>query len=116
MTMTQAVVSYAIVFVVLLFGLGLSLWQHGISWPKFPRLALAKRGAMFDGWRKTFDNEKQNFVNGEFWLKVLLAAFIALCGGVSLVAFLLPYGSGWVVIGLLTALFLLATLIPYLLA
>jgi hypothetical protein len=116
MTMTQAVVSYAVVFIVLLFGLGLSLRRHKISWPKFPRLALAKRGAMFDGWRKTFDNEKRNFLNGEFWLKFLLAAFIALCGGVSLVVFLLPYGSGWVVIALLAFFFLLATLIPYLLA
>jgi len=109
MTMTQAVVWYAIVFIVLLLGLGLSLWRHRISWPKLPRLALAN-------WRAKFDREKQNLANGEFWLKVLLATFIALCAGVSLATFMIPYGSGWVVIGLFAFLLLLAILLPYLLA
>lgn len=108
MTITQAIVLYAIVFIVLLFGLGLSLWRHRISWPKLPPLAFAN-------WRTTFHKEKQNFANGEFWLKVLLATFIALCGGVSLATFMIPYGSGWVVIGLFASLLLLAVLLLYLL-
>ncbi len=116
MTMTQAIVSYAIVFMVLLFGLGLSLWRYKISWPKLPRLALVNRRARFAGWRKAFENEKRNLANGEFWLKVLLATFIALCGGVGLATFMLPYGGGWVVVGLLASLLLLAVLLPYLLA
>jgi hypothetical protein len=107
MSMTQAIVLYALAFMVLLFGLGLSLWGARVSWPKLSSLA---------NWRKRFDQEKQNFANGEFWLKVLLATFIALCGGVSLAVFIFPYGSGWVVIGLLASLLLLAVLLPYLLA
>ena len=111
MTMTQAVVSYAIVLVVLLLGLGLCLWRLKITWPKLPRLAWLKVN-----WRGRLGNDIRHLANGEFWLKVLLTTFIALCVGVSVAIFMIPYGSGWMVIGLLASLLLLAVMLPYLLA
>jgi hypothetical protein len=59
---------------------------------------------------------RKEFGNREFWLKVLLAAFIALCSGISLITFVLPYGGSWVLIGLFTSLLVLALFLPYLLA
>ena len=110
MTLTQAVVSYAIVFIVLLFGLGIALWRFKISWPKLPRLPAIKFN-----WRERVENDLPHLADGEFWLKVLLSTFIALCAGVSLATFMVPYGSAWMVIGLIASLLLLAVLLPYLL-
>lgn len=110
MTLTQAVVSYAIVFVVLLIGLGISLWRYKTSWPKLPHLPAIKVN-----WRERFGKDLHHLANGEFWLKVLLSTFIALCAGVSLATFMMPYGSAWMVIGLIASLLLLAVLLPYLL-
>lgn len=111
MTLTQAVVSYAIVFIALLIGLGFSLWRYKTSWPKLPRLPVIKVN-----WRERFGKELHHFADGDFWLKVLLSTFIALCAGVSVATFMIPYGSWWMVIGLIAALLLLAVLLPYLLA
>ena len=32
--------------------------------------------------------------DGEFWLKILLGTFIAVCSSIALVTFILPYGGG----------------------
>ena len=61
---------------------------------------MASRRATFDGWRKAFENERQNLANSEFWLKVTLATFIAPCAGVGLTTFMISYGRAWVVIRL----------------
>jgi hypothetical protein len=118
MTLTQAVVSYVIVFFVLLIGMGIALWRYKVSRPKLPRLKVINVHWLgkFQGWCKVFDNEKQNLANGEFWLKVLLSTFIALCSGVSLVTIIFPYETGWMMIGLFGSLILLAALLQYLLA
>lgn len=34
-------------------------------------------------------------LSGEMWLKAFLAAFIALCVGVSIVVYVFPLGAGW---------------------
>lgn len=118
MTLTQAVVSYAIVFFVLLIGLVVALWRYKVSWPRFSRLPTVKSdwSRRFGGWRGLFNDEKQNLASGEFWLKVILATFITLCSGVSLVTIIFPYETGWMVIGLFGSLVLLAALLQYLLA
>lgn len=118
MTLTQAVVSYAVVFFVLLIGLGIALWRYKVSWPKLPRLQVnhVDWRVMFGGWHKVFEDEKQTLANGEFWLKVILSTFIALCVGVSLATFMISYGTGWMAIGLFGSLVLLAALLQYLLA
>jgi hypothetical protein len=101
MSMTQAVVIYVILFSALLFG----LWRAKPDWKKI--------WCCVD-WNQIVG--RKEFGNREFWLKVLLAAFIALCSGISLITFVLPYGGSWVLIGLFTSLLVLALFLPYLLA
>ncbi len=101
MSMTQAVVIYVILFSALLF----ALWRVKPDWQTI--------------WRYVDWNQivvRKEFGDSEFWLKVLLAAFIALCSGISLITFVLPYGGGWVLIGLFASLLVLALFLPYLLA
>lgn len=117
MTLTQAVVSYAIMFFVLLIGMGIALWRYKVSLPKLSHMPAIKfdwRGRL-NGWRKVFDGERQTLANGEFWLQILLSTFIALCAGVSFATFMIPYGTGWMAIGLFGSLVLLAALLQYLL-
>ncbi len=111
MTLTQAVVYYVVALAVLLCGLGLSLRRLKMSGQKLPSLAAIKII-----WRGRFVNNLHSLSNREFWLKVLLTTFISVSAGVSIAIFMVPYGSGWMVIGLVASLLLLAVLLPYLLA
>jgi hypothetical protein len=54
--------------------------------------------------------------DGEFWLKISLAAFIAVFSSIALVTFILPYGAGWILLGLSVSLLVLALFLRYLLA
>jgi hypothetical protein len=107
MSITQVVVLYGIVFFVLLLALLISLCWGKVNWQNCLRY--------FD-WRKIVVAKQQIAVGGQFWLKILLAAFIALCSGVALITLILPYGSGWVLVALSATLLVLALLLPYLLA
>lgn len=109
--MAKLVISYAVVFVVLLLGLGFSFWRLKRSRVKLPSMAALKIS-----YREELRNEWHDLAHPDFWLKVLRATFIALSAGVSVAIFMIPYGSGWMVIGLLVSLLLLAVLLLYLLA
>lgn len=111
MTLTQAIVAYAILFVGLLLGLVLAIgWQKCLRPKGFNLISFNARG------RGRFANQMRQLADGEFWLKVFLTTFITLCGGVSIAIFMTPYGGGWLVIGLLALLLILAVILPYLLA
>jgi hypothetical protein len=101
MSMTQALVIYVILFSALLF----ALWRAKPDWQKV---------WSYVDWSRIVG--RKEFGDSEFWLKVLLAAFIALCGGIALITFVLPYGGAWVLIGLFVSLLVLALFLPYLLA
>jgi hypothetical protein len=101
MSMTQAVVIYVILFSALLFG----LWRAKPDWQKI--------WCCVD-WNQILG--RKDFGDSEFWIKVLLAAFIALCIGIAVLTFVVPYGGVWVLIGLFASLLMLALFLPYLLA
>ena len=85
MTIGELVFWYACVFFVLLLVLiGALLWRR-----------LDKKNlSLKTGWRGTPARVRENLPGREFWLKTLIAAFIALAVGLIVVIFLLPYGSG----------------------
>jgi hypothetical protein len=107
MSMAQALAIYVFMFSVLLLALVVTIWRTKPNWQKI---------WCYVDWRTIFTRKDQTSEDGEFWLKISLAAFIALSNGLVLVTFVLPYGIGWVLIGLLVSLVVLALLFPYLLA
>jgi hypothetical protein len=46
-------------------------------------------------WSAVFAFRPKNPLNGEMWLKTVIAAFIALCSAVIVIVFVFPLGAGW---------------------
>jgi hypothetical protein len=107
MSMTQVVVVYGIVLVALLLALLAYLGRKKVDRRKI---------VSHFNWQRIASGKKLIVADGEFWLKVSVAGFIALCSGVALLTFILPYGGGWVLVGLCISLLVLALLLPYLFA
>jgi hypothetical protein len=64
-------------------------------------------------WSAVLALRPHQMLTGDMWLKALIAAFVALCAGVTVVVFIFPLGAGWaaaasfVTVALLVVLFLL---------
>ena len=64
-------------------------------------------------WSAVLALRPHQLLSGDMWLKALIAAFVALCAGVTVVVFIFPLGAGWaaaasfVTVALLVVLFLL---------
>lgn len=66
-------------------------------------------------WRSLFDRFQGKALGGEFWLKILIAAVIALSAGLIIVAFVLPYGTALALAALAPTVLALVLVLPKLL-
>lgn len=107
MTIGELVFWYACIFCVLLLALVVLLLR---------KRAVRKEFSSVPDWRAIFAGFKEKAPRPEFWLKTFLAAFIALAAGVSIVIFILPYGSALALGALLVIGAALAVCMPRLLA
>ena len=65
--------------------------------------------------RLLFNCFKERALRGESWLKILIAAFIALSAGLMIVAFVLPYGTALALAVLAPTVLALVFVLPTLL-
>jgi hypothetical protein len=109
MSMTQALIAYGVVFIILLVPFSALLWtgKVKVDWRRVSR--------QFRPSDYGFVKE-QLFQDSEFWVKVLVATFIAVCIGVALATLILPPGGGWALAAFAASLLLLVLLLQYLLA
>jgi hypothetical protein len=96
MTLAQAIFYYAVFFLVLLVAL-IWLWlrrkvKSATSPAESPRRALWI--SRFD-WKASLALRPQQWLTGAMWIKVLLAALVALSAGVIIVVFFFPLGAAW---------------------
>jgi hypothetical protein len=84
MTIGELVFWYACVFLVLLLAMAVLLLRQRSAGKTF---------SLRLDWRPTFACFKEKVPRGDFWLKIFIAAFIALAAGVVIVLFVLPYGT-----------------------
>ncbi|HJX09722.1 MAG TPA: hypothetical protein VJ733_04400 [Candidatus Binatia bacterium] len=61
-------------------------------------------------WNFLFALRPRKMLTGEMWLMLIIAAFITLCAGVIIVVFVLPYGTAWAILSMMT---IVATLIGF---
>jgi hypothetical protein len=61
-------------------------------------------------WKILFALRPRKMLTGEMWLMLIIAAFITLCAGVIIVVFVLPYGTAWAIVAMMT---IVATLIGF---
>jgi hypothetical protein len=109
MSMAQALIAYAVVFIVLLVPFSILLWTGKV------KLDWRKVSCHFR--RPDLRISKEHLVqSADFWIKVSVATLVAVCGGVALATFILPYGAGWAMIAFPLSFLLLVLLLQYLLA
>jgi hypothetical protein len=66
-------------------------------------------------WRLLFDCLKEKALRGDSWLKIFIAAVIALSAGLMIVAFVLPYGTALALAALAPTVLALVFVLPKLL-
>ncbi len=66
-------------------------------------------------WRSLFDCLKEKTLPGQSWVKILIAAVIALSAGLMIVAFVLPYGTPLALAALVPTVLALVFVLPKLL-
>lgn len=119
MSIEEAVAWYAGIFCALLVPLVWLLLKRKAEKMRNTAAADISEGAGDPPPRKSIDwsavlaLRPHQILTGDMWLKALIAAFVALCAGVTVVVFIFPLGAGWaaaasfVTVALLVVLFLL---------
>jgi hypothetical protein len=119
MSIEEAVAWYAGIFCALLVPLVWLLLKRKAEKMRNTAAADISEGAGDPPPRKSIDwsavlaLRPHQMLTGDMWLKALIAAFVALCAGVTVVVFIFPLGAGWaaaasfVTVALLVVLFLL---------
>ncbi|MGH7796507.1 MAG: hypothetical protein ACREQ2_16690 [Candidatus Binatia bacterium] len=103
MTIEQAVFLYATIFGILLVPLIWLLMKRRAEKEaektkmseNGENAAAAQPGRKSIDWRALFAFRPQAVLSGEMWLKTFIAAFAALCVGVSIIVFVFPLGAAW---------------------
>jgi len=106
MSIGELVFWYASIFFILLLALVVLLLR---------RKTRGKRLFTRTDWQSLFACVKQKALPGESWLKILIAAVIALSAGLMIVAFVLPYGTALAFVALLPTVLALVLVLPKLL-
>jgi hypothetical protein len=103
MTLGELVFWYSAIFFVLLVAFVLLLLRRRVGGkPVFTQA----------DWRFLFGHSREKVLSGEFWLKILIAMFIALSLGVIIAVFVLPYGNAPAVVALLATVAALVLFVP----
>ena len=96
MTLAQAIFYYAALFFVLLVAFIWLLLKRKVNGATAP--AEAPRRAPWIlrlDWKDWLTLRPGQLLTGAMWVKVLLAAFVALSAGVIIVVFFFPLGAAW---------------------
>jgi hypothetical protein len=106
MSIGELVFWYSIIFCILLLALFVVLLRR-----KTKSKGLFAR----TDWRLFFDCFKEKALRGESWLKIVIAAVIALSAGLMIVVFVLPYGNTLALAVLVLTVLALVVVLPKLL-
>jgi hypothetical protein len=118
MTIEEAVAWYAGILCALLVPLVWLLLKRKAEKTRNANVAAISESVSDERPRKSIDwsavlaLRPHQMLTGDMWLKALIAAFVALCAGVTVVVFIFPLGAGWaaaasfVTVALLVVLFL----------
>jgi hypothetical protein len=113
MTIGELVLAYGAIASALVLALAVVLIRRKSTGKQI--LQLGKQLLTLPSWRLLLGSPGEKLWTGAIWLKMFLAAFIALCAGVIIIVFVLPHGTAWALISLLTCVVLLVLLAPKLL-